>query len=46
MHSAQALVMVNYGGASSEEPVDLSNKIIASIKSHFGITLQREVHII
>src|SRR5574344_875161 len=46
MHSAQALVMVNYGGASSEEPVNLSNKIIASIKEHFGITLQREVHII
>ena len=46
VHSKQALVIVNHGGASGMEILDLSQRIIESIQEKFGITLEREVNII
>ncbi|MBQ9546256.1 MAG: UDP-N-acetylmuramate dehydrogenase [Bacteroidales bacterium] len=39
----QALVLVNRGGCTFDEIVQLANAIIADVEARFGVTLQREV---
>ncbi len=45
-HKTQALVLVNYGGATGQEVLELSNAISRSVKEKFGIELSSEVNIV
>ncbi|OIO29092.1 UDP-N-acetylenolpyruvoylglucosamine reductase [Candidatus Nomurabacteria bacterium CG1_02_31_12] len=46
VHKRQALVIVNYGGATGEEIKNFSEEIINSVYYKFGLKLEREVNLI
>ncbi|MDD5226070.1 MAG: UDP-N-acetylmuramate dehydrogenase [Candidatus Omnitrophica bacterium] len=45
-HKTQALVLVNYGGATAQEILELSGAISRSVKEKFAIELSPEVNIV
>lgn len=45
-HARQALVLVNYGGATGEEVYALAQEIQASVRDRFGVTLEMEVNVV
>ncbi|MDP9249271.1 MAG: UDP-N-acetylmuramate dehydrogenase [bacterium] len=46
VHERQALVLVNHGGASGREILELAHKVIASVEDKFGLKLEPEVNIV
>ncbi|MDR1226169.1 MAG: UDP-N-acetylmuramate dehydrogenase [Prevotellaceae bacterium] len=46
VHPKQALVLVNYGGGTGEQVLQLTHEIIATVKNKFGIELEMEVNVV
>jgi UDP-N-acetylmuramate dehydrogenase len=46
VHDRQALVLVNRGGASGAEILNLAQEIAGSVAARFGIDLEREVRVV
>jgi UDP-N-acetylmuramate dehydrogenase len=46
VHDRQALVLINRGGATGAEILQLSRKIASSVAQRFGLKLEREVRVV
>lgn len=45
-YEKQALVIVNYGGATGREIYDFSQNIVNEVNNKFGVVLEREVNVV
>lgn len=46
MHAKQALVLVNYGGATGKEIVAFAKQVIETVYEKYGVRLEIEAHIV
>lgn len=46
VHDRQALVLVNYGGATGREVIGFAHRVIEAVEARFGITIEPEVNIL
>lgn len=46
VHDRQALVLVNHGGATGGEVIELANHVCAEVKAKFGVAISPEVNIL
>lgn len=46
IHERQALVLVNYGGASGQEILEVSKIVQQTVFKKFGVAIETEVNII
>jgi UDP-N-acetylmuramate dehydrogenase len=46
VHQTQSLVLVNYGNATGQEILDLSEQIKTDVFSQFGVNLETEVNVV
>lgn len=46
VHERQALVLVNYGGATGNEVIEFAHEVVRSVKERFGIEISPEVNIL
>ncbi len=46
VHTTQPLVLVNHGGATGGEILELSEKIMSDVAEQFGVSLEREINVI
>lgn len=46
MHEKQALVMVNYGGATGKQIADFALRVRQTVKDRFDVDLQTEAHMV
>lgn len=46
VHAKQALVLVNYGGATGDELIALAQQVQASVYEKYGVRIQPEVNVI
>ena len=46
VHERQALVLVNYGGATGGEVIEFAQLVVDSVKERFGIDISPEVNIL
>lgn len=44
VHSHQALVIVNKGGATSADIMNVANAVVTDVKDKFGIEIEMEVN--
>ncbi len=46
VHPKQALVLINLGGATAQEILNLARRIICDVEQKFGVTLSMEVNVL